>query len=49
MDASRDGERILVAVSDSGDGQVETRPRVTVVMNWLDQLERRVGGEPDSR
>lgn len=42
LDASRDGEQILAALEESDDDQTETRPRVTVVMNWFDQIEERI-------
>ena len=44
MDASADGERILVAHNEIDDDQVETRPRVTVVLNWFDEIEKRNAG-----
>jgi Tol biopolymer transport system component len=44
MDASPDGERILVAHNEIDDDQAETRPRVTVVLNWFDEIERRNAG-----
>jgi hypothetical protein len=44
MDASHDGERILVAHNEMDDDQSETRPRVTVVLNWFDEIEERIQG-----
>ena len=44
MDASRDGERLLVALDEIRDDQTETRPRVTVVLNWFDEIEERIKG-----
>ena len=44
MDASRDGERLLVALDEIRDDQTETRPRVTVVLNWFDEIEERIQG-----
>jgi len=44
MDASSDGERILVAHNEIDDDQAETRPRVTVVLNWFDEIEKRNAG-----
>ncbi|MDH3227317.1 MAG: protein kinase [Thermoleophilia bacterium] len=44
MDASRDGERLLVALVEISDDQTETRPRVTVVLNWFDEIEERIQG-----
>ncbi len=44
MDASPDGERILVAHNEIDDDQAETRPRVTVVLNWFDEIEKRNAG-----
>jgi Tol biopolymer transport system component len=51
MDLGPDGKRMLVGFSDAGDGETggETRPRVTVVLNWLDRIEERLGGEVGSR
>jgi Tol biopolymer transport system component len=44
LDASRNGDQILVALDESGDDQTETRPRVTVVLNWFDEIEERIKG-----
>ena len=44
MDISRDGERILVAHNAADENQTETRPRVTIVMNWADKIAERVAG-----
>jgi len=45
LDVSREGNRVLMGFTDAGEGEVETRPRVTVVLNWLDRIEQRLGGE----
>jgi hypothetical protein len=44
MDVSRDGERLLAALDEIPDDQTETRPRVTVVLNWFDEIEERIRG-----
>ena len=38
------GERILVALDAIDGDQGETRPRVTVVLNWFDEVEKRTAG-----
>jgi hypothetical protein len=44
LDAWRDGERLLVAHDEIRDDRTETRPRVTVVLNWFDEIEERING-----
>jgi serine/threonine protein kinase len=43
FDVTHDGGQILVGAEDSSDELAETRPRVTVVLNWFDHLKDRVG------
>ncbi|MBD3869524.1 MAG: PD40 domain-containing protein, partial [Acidobacteria bacterium] len=44
LDASLDGSRVLAALDEVDDDQTETRPRVTVVLNWFDEIEERIKG-----
>ena len=44
MDATADGEFLLAALVETSEDQVETRPRVTVVLNWFDEIEKRIAG-----
>jgi len=44
MDATRDGERLLISYDEPDDGKTETRPRITVVLNWFGEIERRTAG-----
>jgi serine/threonine-protein kinase len=48
-DVSRDGQRVLVGTADifGGDFTKETRPRITVVLNWFEELKRRVPASGD--
>ena len=43
FDLTADGSRLLIGNSEAEDDEtVETRPRVTVVLNWFDELARRM-------
>jgi hypothetical protein len=44
MDATRDGERLLISYIEADDDSSERRPRVTVVLNWFDEIEKRIAG-----
>ena len=48
MDATRDGERLLVSFIDVDD-ESEGRPRVTVALNWFDEIEERIAGSGRQR
>ena len=43
-DVTRDGGQILVGTADifGDDSTKETRPRITVTLNWFEELNRRV-------
>jgi len=43
-DVSRDSKRVLIGTADiyGGNSAKETRPRVSVVLNWFEELERQV-------
>ena len=41
-DVSADGRRLLIGATEVDDTAVETRERITVVLDWFDELERRV-------
>jgi len=43
FDVTHDGRQVLVGTEGNANPLLEKRPRVTVVMNWLDQLEQRAG------
>jgi Tol biopolymer transport system component len=45
FDVTRDGGQVLVTTDVVGDGSFETRPRVTVVMNFFAQLRARTKGD----
>ena len=43
FDLTADGGRLLIGNSEAADDEtVETRPRVTIVLNWFDKLEQRL-------
>jgi serine/threonine protein kinase len=48
MDASADGEQLLVAFAESM-GSRDTRPRVHVVLNWTDRIEARLATDGAAR
>ena len=45
FDITSDGERVLVNdLPKDIDESAETRPRITVVLNWFEALRQQVGG-----
>jgi hypothetical protein len=42
LDITRDGQRALISANDSTIEGAETRPRVTVILNWFDELRQQV-------
>jgi Tol biopolymer transport system component len=43
FDVTADGSRLLIGISEVDDDEtVETRPRVTIVLNWFDKLKSRL-------
>ena len=42
-DMSRDGRRVLIGLTDINQGKFgkEVRPRISLVLNWFDELKRR--------
>ena len=42
-DITPDGSRLLIGITREEDEMIETRERVTVVVDWFRELERRVG------
>jgi Tol biopolymer transport system component len=42
LDASRDGTQVLVAMDETDEDQTETRPRVTIDLNWFERIEERI-------
>jgi hypothetical protein len=43
MDAAYDGRRLLVSIDETDEEEVETRPHVTVVLGWFDEIAERLG------
>ena len=48
MDVSADGGELLVAFAES-EGSRDSRPRVHVVLNWIDRIEARLGTDGAAR
>jgi serine/threonine-protein kinase len=48
MDATADGEELLVAFAES-EGSQDSRPRVHVVLNWTDRVEARLAKDGVTR
>jgi len=44
MDATHDGERLLISYNEDEDDTTEARPRITVDLNWFDEIEQRTRG-----
>jgi serine/threonine-protein kinase len=42
LDITRDGQRALISANDSTIEGAETRPRVTVILNWFEELRQQV-------
>jgi hypothetical protein len=43
QDVTPDGSHVLAALDVIDDDQTETRPRVTVDLNWFKKIEERIG------